>query len=446
MKTMGIVVGALILVSVIAVVLLIMLRKRSSADVKQKDSKSAVLAADLKNEQAKSEAILASIDDGVALIDSQGTIQLFNNAAEKITGWPASDAIGLSHHSIIQILDEKGNLYTKEQNPLDRIFNEIATIHDNSGSLKTRSEKTTAIDISVSPLIGPNSAINGAVAIFRDVTQQRAEEKQRAEFISTASHEMRTPVAAIEGYLALALNEKVAKIDSKARDYLEKAHSSTQHLGSLFQDLLTAAKSEDGRLINHPTVVEMGSYLQEIVDGMRFTAEKKGLLLDFLLGSDGGQLVGGNGTHERVVRPLYYVYVDPERMREVITNLFDNAVKYTEQGKITVGLSGDDKIVQFRISDTGHGIAQEDIPHLFQKFYRVDNSDTRTIGGTGLGLFICKKIVEMYEGRIWIESEVGRGSTFFINLQRLSTDRANELMTRSSAAPGGGPTIITPSA
>ncbi len=110
MKTMGIVVGALILVSVIVVVLLIILRKRSSSDVKQKDSRSAVLAADLKNEQAKSEAILASIDDGVALIDNQGTIQLFNNAAEKITGWPASDAIGLNHHSIIPILDEKGNL------------------------------------------------------------------------------------------------------------------------------------------------------------------------------------------------------------------------------------------------------------------------------------------------------------------------------------------------
>ena len=252
---------------------------------------------------------------------------------------------------------------------------------------------------------------------------------------------MRTPVAAIEGYLALALNEKVAKIDNKARDYLEKAHSSTQHLGRLFQDLLTAAKSEDGRLINHPQVVEMGAYLQEITDGMKFAAEKKGLLLDFMLGSDGGQLVSAN-QRERVVRPLYYVFIDPERMREVITNLFDNAVKYTESGKITIGLTGDDKIVQFRINDTGHGIPAEDIPHLFQKFYRVDNSDTRTIGGTGLGLFICKKIVELYDGRIWVESEVGKGSTFFINLQRLSTERANELLTQS-AAPGGA-SIITP--
>ncbi len=186
----------------------------------------------------------------------------------------------------------------------------------------------------------------------------------------------------------------------------------------------------------------MGAYLQEITDGMKFAAEKKNLLLDFLLGSDGGHLVSAN-QRERVVRPLYYVLIDPERMREVITNLFDNAVKYTESGKITIGLTGDDKIVQFRISDTGHGIAAEDIPHLFQKFYRVDNSDTRTIGGTGLGLFICKKIVELYDGRIWVESEVGKGSTFFINLQRLSTERANELM-RGSAAPNGAPTVITP--
>jgi signal transduction histidine kinase len=115
-------------------------------------------------------------------------------------------------------------------------------------------------------------------------------------------------------------------------------------------------------------------------------------------------------------------------MREVITNLYDNAVKYTPQGKITIGLTGNDQVVQFYIKDTGSGIPREDIPHLFQKFYRVDNSATRTIGGTGLGLFICRKIVELYNGRIWVESEAGKGSTFFINVPRLSTQKAQELL------------------
>ncbi|HET7320555.1 MAG TPA: ATP-binding protein, partial [Candidatus Saccharimonadales bacterium] len=103
---------------------------------------------------------------------------------------------------------------------------------------------------------------------------------------------------------------------------------------------------------------------------------------------------------------------------------FDNAVKYTDNGKVTIGLTGDNQVVQFYVRDTGPGIPAEDIPHLFQKFYRVDNSTTRTIGGTGLGLFICRKIVELYQGRVWVESAVGKGSTFFINLPRLSTAEA----------------------
>jgi signal transduction histidine kinase len=130
---------------------------------------------------------------------------------------------------------------------------------------------------------------------------------------------------------------------------------------------------------------------------------------------------------ERVVKPIYYALVDPDRLREVVTNLFDNAVKYTDQGKVLIGLTGDGKVVQFYVKDTGPGIPADDIPHLFQKFYRVDNSATRTIGGTGLGLFICRKIVELYNGRIWVESELGKGSSFFINFPRLTTEQATEL-------------------
>jgi signal transduction histidine kinase len=241
---------------------------------------------------------------------------------------------------------------------------------------------------------------------------------------------MRTPVAAIEGYLALALNEKVSHIDSKARTYLEKAHASTQSLGSLFQDLLTSAKAEDGRLINHPVVTEMGAFLQKHTEDMRFAAEKKGLLLDYLIGSADGITVAESS--QKLVRPLYYVNVDQDRISEVIINLFDNAIKYTQSGKITVGLTGDDKTVQIRLQDTGQGIPPEDAAHLFQKFYRVDNSATRSIGGSGLGLFICRKIIEMYDGRIWVESEVDKGSTFFISLPRISNERAVTLQAQEA--------------
>ncbi len=397
------------------------------------------LATNLFDEKAKSDIILNAIDDGVILIDANKTIQLFNPAAEKITGWAQKDAVGIQYTSVLKLIDKKNEPYPSSQDPFVRIFSEIATIKDNQANIMSSSGKLIALDITVTPLINQQNNITGAVGVFRDVTEQRSAEAQRAEFISTASHEMRTRVTAIEGYLALAMNDRVSKIDSKARDYLDKAHASTQHLGKLFQDLLTSAKAEDGRLQNFPVVVEMGEYLEQLAQDLRFSAEKKGLGMEYLIGAEGQATNSDRGEMggSKVVRPLYYVHIDPDRMREVITNLFDNATKYTDTGKVSIGITGDTQVVQVRIQDTGAGIPKEDVPHLFEKFYRVDNTATRTIGGTGLGLFICRKIVEMYNGRIWVDSKLGQGSTFYINLPRLTTEKAQALQIQETAAASG---------
>lgn len=412
--------------------------------LKKADAKVSNLAGDLRDEKQKSDIILNSIDDGVLLIDSQMTIQLFNPAAAKITGWPTAETTGIDVSQVIRCVTEKGEPIEAAQHPVREAFTTKKPFRDNNAILLSRSSKQIPITISVSPLLDQSDNMYGAVAVIRDVTQERLEEKQRAEFISTASHEMRTPVAAIEGYLQLALNDKVSKIDAKARDFLVKALDSTHHLGQLFQDLLTSAKAEDGRLVSHPTVVELGAYVEQLADSFKFSAEKKGLTTDFIFGrsSDSDITQGG----DRVLRPLYYVHVDPDRLREVITNLFDNAVKYTPSGNVSVGVTGNNDVVQLFVRDTGPGIMAEDVPHLFQKFYRVDNSATRTIGGTGLGLFICRKIIELYHGRIWVESEVGKGSTFYINLPRLGTARAEELQRAEaqSMAPRPISSLTTP--
>ncbi len=377
-------------------------------------------------EKAKSDIILSAIEDGVVLIGADKLIQVFNQGASTTTGWPSNEAEGLEYHSVLKLVNAKGEAYTNEQDPFQRVFLSKSGYRDNQAVLISKSERQLPIHISVSPLLDAAENVTAVVGVFRDVTQERAEEQQRAEFISTASHEMRTPVAAIEGYLALALNERVSSIDTKAREFLEKAHSSTQHLGKLFQDLLTSAKAEDGRLVNHPRVVEVGDFLEQMTDSLRFTAEKKGLLVEYLVGAE-KEGDAKNAAGNKVIRPLYYTLADPDRLREVITNLFDNAVKYTDNGKITLGLTGDEKIVQFYVHDTGSGIAPEDVPHLFQKFYRVDNTATRAIGGTGLGLFISRKIVELSKGRIWVESELEKGTTFYINLPRITSQKAAEL-------------------
>jgi len=391
------------------------------------------MSANLQDDTLKFKTIIDNIADGVIMIDDQQVIRLINPGAAAICGWPVDEATGIDVGAVIQLVNDRGEPYEEAENPFKQIFVTGQSIRV-SAFLVTREKKQVPISLSLSPLTD-NQRVTAAVAVLSDVTQQRAQEQQRADFISTASHEMRTPVAAIEGYLALALNDKVATIDSRARGYLEKAHSSTQHLGKLFQDLLTSARAEDGRLTSHPTVIELGAFLEQLVDDLRLVAEKKGLFMEFLSGSSGSTVntTGAQGG-ERTVRPLYYVQVDADRLGEVITNLFDNAVKYTAEGKVSIGLTGNDKVVQCYVRDTGPGIPADDIPHLFQKFYRVDNSATRTVGGTGLGLFICRKIVELYNGRIWVESKLGSGSTFYINLPRISSDRAARMQAGNSGA------------
>lgn len=393
--------------------------------VNQDSAQVTQLSGQLSSSKAQANILIESIADGIIMTDNEGKISLLNPAAAKMTGWAINEALGIDAKLVIKLQQESGKELEEGEDPFEKQKLTAQTATDLL-RLVSKTDSFIITSVSVSPILNQDGKTTaGSVAVLRDVSDARAEENRRADFISTASHEMRTPVAAIEGYLQLSLNDKVAKIDGKARDFLTKALDSTHHLGRLFQDLLTSAKAEDGRLVSHPKVVEFGALLQKLTEDLRFSAEKKGLLLDFRIGAtaqDSANTAGG-----KMLKPLYYALVDPDRMQEVITNLFDNAVKYSDTGKITVALTGNNDVVQFFIKDTGQGIPKDDIPHLFQKFYRVDSSATRTIGGTGLGLFICKRIVEIYNGRVWVESEQGKGSTFYINLPRLSAQKAAEL-------------------
>jgi PAS domain S-box-containing protein len=393
------------------------------------------LPENLRDSSSRFKVILDNIDDGVILIDSERTIQLINPGAAKISGWKPEEATGINIAQVIKLVNEKGEAIPDQDNPFYRVFDVKQTMRGKDMFILTRDKKSVAISLNITPFMDSNNIVTAAAAVFNDVTAERAEEQQRGDFISTASHEMRTPVAAIEGYLALALNDKVATIDNRARGYLDKAHASTQHLGKLFQDLLTSAKAEDGRLTSHPVVVELGEFIEKLTNDLRLVAEKKGLFVELVTSANATHTINATkeGGAEKVIRPLYYVLVDPDRLREVITNLFDNAVKYTPEGKITLGITGNEQVVQCYVKDTGPGIPADDLPHLFQKFYRVDNSATRTIGGTGLGLFICRKIIELYGGRIWAESELGKGSSFYINLPRLTSQKAAELQSAEAS-------------
>jgi PAS domain S-box-containing protein len=376
----------------------------------------------LKDSSLGSDFILSAIQDGVVIVNQDNVIHVLNTAASQITGWPAEEAVGLNFDAVLPVITDKGQPVASNMHPIARALITGQPVRDNNVILNTKAGKALYISIVVSPIMDSHGhRTDSVVAVFRDIQKEKEEEARRSDFISTASHEMRTPLAAIEGYLSLALNPKTAKIDENARKYLEKATTSTLHLGELFRDLLTSSKAEDGRIASYPTVIEMGEIVAQVADAEKFHAKERNLELFYQVSGSGSAPTG------KVVSPLYYAYVDPNRLREVLQNVIDNAIKYTPQGSVTVRLTGDDTVVQIQVQDTGAGIPADDIPHLFQKFYRVDNSSTRTVGGTGLGLFICRKIVELYNGRVWVESQLGKGSTFFISFPRLTAQQALEM-------------------
>jgi PAS domain S-box-containing protein len=362
--------------------------------------------------------------EGVIVIGQNRLIQLFNPAAGALTGWDPESAQNLDYRAVLSLKNPDDSDVTDATDPFVAAWTGQKTVIKNNLSLMTKSGRKTAITITVSPISVDNLTITGAIALFRDISEEKEVERQRNEFISTASHEMRTPVAAIEGYIALAMNPNVASIDERARGFLVKAHDSTTHLGELFRDLLSITKVEEGKLAGHIEAVDMGKLITDVVSDMQFNAQKHNLTL---LLQSGGQMMD-----DKAILPLFTVMGNPERLREVTMNLIDNALKYTPEGGITVDITGTKDTVVVRVKDTGSGIAAEDISHLIQKFYRVDSTATRTVGGTGLGLYLCRNIIEAYNGRIWVESELGKGSSFNYSLPRIENSKLKEASEESN--------------
>lgn len=404
----------------------------------KEDSSYRQLANQFSQVSDKAEVVINAISNGVVALDQQGIVGLINPEAQRLIGWESRDALKLDYKSVLKLVDEDSNELTPANDPVQQVLSTNKEVRTEDYKLVTNSGKKILVSLVVSP-VGQQGS--GVIVVFRDITKEKAEERGQAEFISTASHEMRTPVASIEGYLGLALNPATAQIDEKARMYITKAHEVAQHLGRLFQDLLDVSKAEDGRLSNNPKAVEVVSFIQDVVEGLRPQAEAKGLILLYKPTPDKEE----DDKTSRRLNPVFYANVDNDHLREVVANLVENAIKYTKMGSVSVDVSGDDKQVEISIQDTGIGIPTEDISHLFQKFYRIDNSDTREIGGTGLGLYICRRLVETMEGRIWAESSAGQGSTFFVSIPRISHQEAMQLIEALGEGDEESEPMISPS-
>jgi two-component system phosphate regulon sensor histidine kinase PhoR len=248
-----------------------------------------------------------------------------------------------------------------------------------------------------------SSAINDmAEKLESDIGRLKKLEGVRSEFLANVSHELRTPIFSLQGFLETLLD---GAIDDPAvnRDFLEKAHRHAQRLNALLSDLIDISRIESGEMKLSFRYFPAMEFLQQTVDEMQAQAEKKGVAL----------------TVTADVRPEERVYGDRDRLKQVMVNLIDNAIKYTDQGgSVTVSALEEGERCLIRVVDTGFGIAEEHHSRIFERFYRVDKDRSRDVGGTGLGLAIVKHIVEAHGGEIRVVSMPGKGSTFSFTLKR----------------------------
>ncbi len=248
-----------------------------------------------------------------------------------------------------------------------------------------------------------STAINDmAEKLGADIERLRKLERVRSEFLGNVSHELRTPIFSIQGFLETLLD---GAMDDPAvnRDFLEKAYSHASRLNTLLSDLIEISRIESGDMKMSFRYFPVADFIRQAADEMRPAAERKNLHVEI----------------ELAVDPDEKVYGDRERLKQVVINLVDNAVKYTDPGgAITVAARYERNAVRIDVRDTGAGIAEEHLPRIFERFYRVDRDRSREVGGTGLGLAIVKHIVEAHGGVMRVESEPGRGSTFSFTLKR----------------------------
>jgi len=340
-----------------------------------------------KHERVQAERVLAHVGDGIFLVDRTGVVRLWNPAAEAITGirakavidrparekipgWPAIEAM-------VPIASRPGDreeTWTSETVPLDAAGGEVWL---------------SMVGVALE---------EGIVYAFRDVTRERRLERVRAEFVATVSHELRTPLASLHG-AALTLREHSDLAAETRRDLLDMIAGQSQRLADLVEEILITSQLDSGslRVSSEPFDAE------EIV---RFVAD------------DARLRVGEERVIEVDLPPgLPPVYGDAGRTRQVLSNLVDNAAKYSPDGsRIEIAVDAHDGHVRFSVSDAGLGIPLNEQEQIFEKFYRLDPHHRRGVSGSGLGLYICRELVRSMNGRIFVESDLGRGATFRVEL------------------------------
>lgn len=345
--------------------------------------------------ESRLKSVLENMVSGVVMIDRGGEIVLLNRSAEEILGFSAQELLGKrfdqakQQFEFTQLIQEC--LDTKEP-----IRDEMVFYYPTERIL----------EINLNPIFQEGMEWSGLLIVLHDITAVRRLERMRSEFVANVSHELKTPIAAIKGFsetlLAGALDDK-----ETARSFLQIILDESERLNRLIGDILELSKIESKRIPLHFSPIHLETFVGNCLNVLQSQAAKKDIELHMSVPED------------------MYMEADEDRLRQILINLLSNGINYTpEGGKVSVHvehLAGDSDAVEsdrvrFTIADTGIGIPKKDIPRIFERFYRVDKARSRISGGTGLGLSIVKHLVELHKGTIRVESEIGVGSQFIIEM------------------------------
>jgi PAS domain S-box-containing protein len=364
----------------------------------------ALQAQTLIKEKGRLTAIFEHSTDGILTVDSALRIIDFNPAMEQLTGWRESDVLGHFYYDVLRPRDRQGNEVGLHGSPILQAFAGQAVVNREM-VIAARDGQRFDVSVTASCVRSAKGEPMNGILTIRDITREREQEEQRSTFISVVSHELQTPIAIIKGYASTLARSDAVLEPEALRTRLQAVEEEADRLNKLVGNLLYASRIQAGGLRMEVAPLDLGRLIEGVTH--RFQAKSPEIRLTSQLPPN-----------------LPTVLADRDRIEEVLQNLLDNALKYSPRERtITVAchVTGDEVIVS--VSDVGMGISLRDQEQIFQRFQRVKNRATQSISGTGLGLYICRAIVEAHGGHIWVESTLHQGSTFSFSLPRVEKAR-----------------------
>jgi PAS domain S-box-containing protein len=344
------------------------------------------------------DALFTSIGDGAVATDQFGKITRINSTALEILGFEEKETIGKWFPSVIISVTESGMPINPMERPMSQAFLTGRSVFD-KGYYQHKDGHIIPVAVTVSPIILKGRPV-GAINLFRDITEEYEIDRMKSEFISLASHQLRTPLSSIKTYAHMLLEGYMGTITPKQRKALRTIIGATNHMNQLNNTLLNITRIESGIITVTKKVVSINNLVEKVVKDQSLMAAEKNIKIGF------------KASKKRLAS-----CTDSFIVKEILNNLISNAIKYTpEKGEVNVDLHTEKKDIICSITDTGIGIPEQSQALVFSKFFRATNVLNRDTTGTGLGLYLVKRLAEQLGAKVWFESEVDKGSTFYLAL------------------------------